>query len=31
MLMSNQRDIGGYDAAVGRDTANYSEVMSESN
>ena len=29
MLMSNQRDIGGYDAAVGRDTANYSEVMSK--
>jgi dihydropteroate synthase len=29
VLMSNQRDIGGYDAAVGRDTASYSEVMTE--
>jgi dihydropteroate synthase len=29
ILMSNQRDIGGYDAAVGRDTANYSDVMAE--
>jgi dihydropteroate synthase len=29
MLMSNQRDIGGYDANVGRDTANYSDVMAE--
>jgi dihydropteroate synthase len=29
MLMSNQRDIGGYDATVGRDTSNYSDVMAE--
>ena len=29
ILMSNQRDIGGYDAGVGRDTANYNDVMSE--
>jgi dihydropteroate synthase len=29
ILMSNQRDIGGYDAGVGRDTANYKDVMSE--
>jgi dihydropteroate synthase len=29
MLMSNQRDIGGYDAAAGRDTANYSDVMAK--
>ncbi len=29
ILMSNQRDIGGYDAAVGRDTANYSDVMAK--
>ena len=27
ILMSNQRDIGGYDAAVGRDTAHYEDVM----
>ena len=27
ILMSNQRDIGGYDAAAGRDTANYNDVM----
>jgi dihydropteroate synthase len=27
ILMSNQRDIGGYDAKVGRDTANYQDVM----
>jgi len=29
ILMSNQRDIGGYDAGVGRDTANYNDVMNE--
>ena len=29
ILMSNQRDIGGYDAKVGRDTANYQDVMME--
>ncbi len=29
VLMSNQRDIGGYDAGVGRDTANYLDVMTE--
>jgi len=29
VLMSNQRDIGGYDAKVGRDTASYSDVMAE--
>jgi dihydropteroate synthase len=29
ILMSNQRDIGGYDAKVGRDTANYQDVMTE--
>jgi dihydropteroate synthase len=29
ILMSNQRDIGGYDAGVGRDTASYNDVMSE--
>ena len=29
ILMSNQRDIGGYDAGVGRDTANYKDVMTE--
>ena len=29
ILMSNQRDIGGYDAAVGRDTASYNDVMAE--
>ncbi len=29
ILMSNQRDIGGYDAAAGRDTANYHDVMAE--
>jgi dihydropteroate synthase len=29
MLMSNQRDIGGYDAGVGRDTASYGDVMTE--
>ena len=29
ILMSNQRDIGDYDAGVGRDTANYKDVMSE--
>ena len=29
MLMSNQRDTGGYDANVGRDTAGYSNVMAE--
>ncbi len=29
ILMSNQRDIGGYDAAAGRDTANYRDVMAE--
>ena len=29
ILMSNQRDIGGYDAGVGRDTAGYEDVMTE--
>ena len=29
MLMSNQRDIGGYDANVGRDTSSYKDVMTE--
>jgi len=29
ILMSNQRDRGGYDAGVGRDTANYHDVMAE--
>jgi dihydropteroate synthase len=29
ILMSNQRDIGGYDAGAGRDTANYKDVMTE--
>jgi dihydropteroate synthase len=29
VLMSNQRDIGGYDAKAGRDTASYSDVMAE--
>ena len=29
ILMSNQRDIGGYDAGVGRDTAGYTDVMTE--
>ena len=29
ILMSNQRDRGGYDAGVGRDTANYHDVMVE--
>ena len=29
IVMSNQRDIGGYDAVVGRDTANYSDVMTK--
>ncbi|MDD5189602.1 MAG: dihydropteroate synthase [Dehalococcoidales bacterium] len=29
ILMSNQRDIGGYDAGAGRDTASYSDVMAE--
>ena len=29
ILMSNQRDIGGYDAGTGRDTANYPDVMAE--
>ncbi|MBI4187457.1 MAG: dihydropteroate synthase [Chloroflexi bacterium] len=29
VLMSNQRDRGGYDAAVQRDTAYYSDVMAE--
>ena len=27
ILMSNQRDIGGYDAGIGRDTAGYDDVM----
>jgi dihydropteroate synthase len=27
--MSNQRDIGGYDAGVGRDTANYDDVIAK--
>ncbi len=29
VLMSNQRDKGGYDAGVGRDTAYYEDVMAE--
>jgi dihydropteroate synthase len=29
ILMSNQRDIGGYDAGVGRDTANYDDVIAK--
>ena len=29
ILMSNQRDIGSYDAGVERDTANYNDVMTE--
>ena len=29
ILMSNQRDIGGYDTSVGRDTAGYTDVMTE--
>lgn len=29
VLMSNQRDKGGYDAGVGRDTAYYKNIMSE--
>lgn len=29
VLMSNQRDVGGYDAGVGRDTACYEDVMGE--
>ena len=29
IIMSNQRDIGGYDAGVGRDTASYKDVMIE--
>jgi len=29
ILMSNQRDIGRYDAAAGRDTANYNDVMTK--
>jgi len=29
ILMSNQRDIGGYDNVAGRDTAAYGDVMSE--
>jgi dihydropteroate synthase len=29
ILMSNQRDIGGYDAGIGRDTAGYANVMAE--
>jgi dihydropteroate synthase len=29
ILMSNQRDIGGYDAGIGRDTAAYNDVMTE--
>jgi dihydropteroate synthase len=29
ILMSNQRDIGGYDAVVGRDTASYGDVMTK--
>jgi dihydropteroate synthase len=29
ILMSNQRDRGGYDAGVGRDTAYYEDVMVE--
>lgn len=29
VLMSNQRDKGGYNASAGRDTANYKEVIGE--
>jgi dihydropteroate synthase len=29
ILMSNQRDKGGFDAGVGRDTADYTDVMAE--
>ncbi len=29
ILMSNQRDRGGYDVVMGRDTANYHDVMVE--
>ena len=29
ILMSNQRDIGGYDSGSGRDTAEYPDVMAE--
>lgn len=29
ILMSNQRDKGGYDAGIGRDTAEYNDVMTE--
>ena len=29
ILMSNQRDIGGYDVSTNRDTADYQDVMSE--
>jgi dihydropteroate synthase len=29
ILMSNQRDKGGYDAAIKRDTAYYSDIMTE--
>jgi dihydropteroate synthase len=29
ILMSNQRDKGGYDAGIGRDTADYNDVMAE--
>ena len=29
ILMSNQRDIGSYDASVGRDTATYTDVIAE--
>lgn len=27
ILMSNQRDIGGFDAVIGRDAANYTDVI----
>jgi len=29
ILMSNQRDIGGYDSGIGRDTAGYEDVMTK--
>lgn len=29
ILMSNQRDSGGYDADIGRDTADYNDVIKE--
>ncbi|MBN2239623.1 MAG: dihydropteroate synthase [Dehalococcoidales bacterium] len=29
ILMSNQRDIGGFDSTAGRDTADYEDVMTE--